>query len=103
MTTKQTAGAAQGPAPAWVDGNMLAGAMAELFTMDLTVARGRCGHCGREDLIAQSRVFDDTGPGLVARCRGCEEVLLRLVRSPDRARLDLRGLSYLELAVPASV
>ena len=39
-------------------------------------------------------------PGLVGRCPACAEVMLRLVRAPDRAWLDLRGLSYLQLPVP---
>ena len=32
----------------WVDGNELAGALRELFTVDITTARGRCVGCGRE-------------------------------------------------------
>jgi hypothetical protein len=32
------------------------------------------------------------------RCRGCDEVLLKLVDNGDRVWLDLRGLSYLEIA-----
>jgi uncharacterized protein DUF6510 len=35
----------------------------------------------------------------VARCPACAEVVLRLVRGPDRAWLDLRGVTCLELAV----
>jgi hypothetical protein len=44
------------------------------------------------------RVFDHA-PGVVARCPTCEQVLLRLVRGGGRAWLDLRGLTYLQLAV----
>ena len=39
-------------------------------------------------------------PGLVARCPGCDEVVLRLVRAPDRAWLDLRGMVALEIPMP---
>jgi hypothetical protein len=81
----------------FVDGNRMAGGLADLFAVDLTVARGRCSGCGRVEALAQARVFDDAGPGMVARCSGCESVLMRVVRAPDRAWLDLRGLSYLEL------
>ncbi len=83
----------------WVDGNELAGALGELFAVDMTVARGRCAGCGREGAVAEAIVFD-RAPGLVARCPGCESVLLRLVRAPDRAWLDMRGVSYLEFALP---
>ena len=37
-------------------------------------------------------------PGWVARCPGCEEVILRLVRGPQAAWLDLRGT--LSLRIP---
>jgi len=37
---------------------------------------------------------------MVARCPACDAVLLRLVRGPDRAWLDLRGVTCLQLAVP---
>jgi uncharacterized protein DUF6510 len=36
----------------------------------------------------------------VARCVGCDSVVMRLVRAPGRAWLDLRGMSYLEFALP---
>jgi len=49
--------------------------------------------------MAEVRVFDHA-PGLVARCPTCDQVLLRLVRDRGRAWLDLRGLVYLQLAVP---
>jgi Family of unknown function (DUF6510) len=81
----------------FVDGNQLAGGLAEMFAVDLTVARGQCANCGLVGMVAQARVFDELGPGPVARCPGCESVLLRMVRGRDRAWLDLRGLNYLEV------
>lgn len=83
----------------WVDGNELAGALREIFAVDLTVARGRCAGCGDVREVAELRVYD-RAPGLVARCPGCTAVLLRLVRSPDRAWLDLSGMTCLEIALP---
>lgn len=86
-----------------LDGNMLAGTLAELFTTDVTTAVGQCVSCGTSATIAQARIYPATpgGPGLVARCATCGEVLLRLVRGPGRAWLDLRGVTCLQLAVPA--
>jgi hypothetical protein len=84
-----------------LDGNMLAGAMAELFAVDITTAVGRCASCGTSAVLAQARVYPG-GPGLVARCPTCSEVVLRLVRGPDRAWLDLRGVTSLQLAVPSA-
>jgi hypothetical protein len=40
------------------------------------------------------------GPGPVARCPHCDDVVLRLVRAPDRVFLDLRGAVSLLFEVP---
>ncbi len=81
------------------DGNALAGPLREIFAVELTAATGRCASCGRVDTVAGLRVYLDA-PGAVARCPGCDAVLLRLVRGPDRAWLDLRGLVCLEIGLP---
>jgi hypothetical protein len=83
----------------WTDGNALAGPLQDVFIVDVTAATGRCANCGRTGPMAQSRLFDHA-PGMVARCPTCNEVVLRLVRAPGRAWLDMRGLDYLQLAVP---
>jgi hypothetical protein len=83
----------------WSDGNGLAGPLHDVFRVDVTTAIGRCTGCGRTASMAEARVFDHA-PGVVARCLACDQVLLRLVRDPGRAWLDLRGLSYLQLAIP---
>jgi Family of unknown function (DUF6510) len=83
----------------WVDGNALAGELREIFTVDITAARGRCASCGRAGAVAEARVYERAA-GLVARCPNCEAVLLRLIRAPGRAFLDLHGLSFLELPLP---
>jgi hypothetical protein len=80
----------------YLDGNMLAGALREIFTMDVTTAKGRCAGCGRTGMVAEARVYEHAA-GLVARCPGCDAVLIRLVRAPDRAYLDLHGMSFLEM------
>jgi hypothetical protein len=84
---------------AHLDGNMLAGALRELFAVDVTTAVGECVSCGTRGAIAQTRVYADA-PGLVARCPACGEVVLRLARGPGRAWLDLRGLTCLQLTLP---
>lgn len=80
----------------YMDGNMLAGELREIFSMDVTAARGRCAGCGRMGMVAETRVYQHAA-GLVARCPGCDAVLIRLVRAPDRAYLDLHGMSFLEV------
>jgi ribosomal protein S27E len=83
----------------WTDGTALAGPLHDLFRVDVTTAIVRCNGCGRTGPMAELRVFDHA-PGVVGRCPTCEQVLLRLVRGPGRAWLDLRGLTYLQLPVP---
>jgi hypothetical protein len=82
-----------------LDGNVLAGELREVFAVDVTTARGACAGCGQVNSLGQAIVYPD-GPGAVARCPGCESVVLRIVRGPGRAWLDLRGLVCLELEVP---
>ena len=81
------------------DGNALAGPLGEIFAADVTAAIVRCVACGRTGAVATLRVYH-RAPGLVARCPGCDEVVLRLVRGPDTAWLDLRGTVTLQIALP---
>lgn len=85
---------------AHMDGNMLGGELGELFTADITAAVGQCASCAAAMAIAQTMVYADA-PGMIARCPSCGAVMLRLVRGPDRAWLDMTGMTYLQLAVPA--
>jgi hypothetical protein len=82
-----------------LDGNVLAGALGEVFTFDITAAVGQCAHCLRTGPVAEARVYA-SAPGIVARCPGCGEVILRLVRASGRAWLDLRGLYCLQMSLP---
>jgi Zn finger protein HypA/HybF involved in hydrogenase expression len=84
----------------FTDGNALAGPLAEIFAIDMSMARGTCAHCGMQGSVAQMRVYDHA-PGLVVRCPNCQEVNMRLVRAPDRAWLDLRGVVALEIPLAA--
>lgn len=74
----------------YTDGNALAGPLREIFAVDVTAATSQCVSCRRSAPVATLRVYAHA-PGMVARCPGCEEVVLRLVRGPESAWLDLRG------------
>ncbi|MEV1168029.1 DUF6510 family protein [Nonomuraea sp. NPDC049784] len=82
-----------------LDGNALAGPLGEIFAVDVTAATGRCAGCGLTGPVASLRVYGPE-PGLVARCPGCDEVILRLVRGPGTAWLDLRGTVSLRVDLP---
>ncbi|KAB2344093.1 DUF6510 family protein [Actinomadura rudentiformis] len=85
----------------YLDGNALAGPLAEIFTTDVSAAVGRCASCGLTGPVASLRVYGPA-PGLVARCPGCNEVMLRLVRSPDAAWLDLCGTACLRIPMESA-
>lgn len=87
--------------PRHLDGNALAGWLREIFAVDMTVADTPCAGCGQVWVMAQLRVYAGPhAPGLVARCPGCEAVVLRVVRGPSAAWLDLRGTSLLHIPLP---
>ncbi|MFG2059744.1 DUF6510 family protein [Micromonospora sp. NPDC048930] len=83
----------------WVDGNALAGPLGEIIGTDLTVAELTCAGCRTTRPLAAMRVFN-RAPGLVARCPGCEVVVIRLVRTASRALIDLRGSLVVSFPMP---
>jgi hypothetical protein len=83
----------------YLDGNQLAGPLREVFAVEVSAAVCRCASCGLTGPVAALHVYAHA-PGLVARCSGCEAVLLRLVRAPTSAWLDLRGTTYLRVPLP---
>lgn len=82
-----------------LDGNVMAGDLREVFAVDVTAAVATCGGCGHPSEVAKLRVWGPA-PGLVARCPSCDDVVLRLVRGPERAWLDLRGAVSLQVPMP---
>ncbi|HSE26125.1 MAG TPA: DUF6510 family protein [Pyrinomonadaceae bacterium] len=80
----------------YLDGNAAAGELSKIFVMDVTAAEGQCAHCGATKHFAEAHVYMK-GPGIVARCAVCEQVLLRLVEVRQRMLLDVRGMTYMSL------
>ena len=80
----------------FLDGNAMAGALAAIFAVDVTVAFTVCTECGRRERLAELRVYDG-GLGLVARCTGCDHVVLRHVSTPTAEWLDLSGTASLQI------
>ena len=81
----------------YLDGNAAAGELSKVFTVDVTAAEGQCVHCGAKRRFAEAHLYMG-GPGIVARCAVCENVLLRLVNVRQRVLLDVRGMAYFSLA-----
>jgi hypothetical protein len=79
----------------FLDGNSVAGPLASLFAIDVTTAFFVCIGCGRRDRIATLRVYN-AGLGVVARCAGCDHVVLRYARTPAGVWLDSSGTVVLQ-------
>jgi hypothetical protein len=82
-----------------LDGNAAAGPLAELFTVDLSVAVATCAGCGHSSPLAECTAYSDA-PALVLRCPGCAGVILRYSSDRGTIRLDLTGARL--LAAPPS-
>ena len=79
-----------------LDGNAIGGLLIEVFGTDVTAATGVCASCGAEGYVATLDVYVHA-PGVVGRCRSCEAVMLKIVRSADRTWLDLSGTRSLQI------
>jgi Family of unknown function (DUF6510) len=80
-----------------LDGNAIGGLLLELFGADLTAATGICASCGAEGYVATLDVYVHA-PGVVGRCRSCNAVMIRVVRSETRTWLDLSGTRSMEIS-----
>ena len=63
--------------PAWLDGNAVAGLLAEALGEDRTAWERECGDCGTVAAIGAYRAY--RGAGVVLRCPGCGSPGLRVV------------------------
>ena len=85
-----------------LDGNAVAGMLAELFRFEMTVEWGGCAACGASNQLGGLHAYAH-GMGVVLCCPGCGQPLLRIGRGQGRWWLDLRGLAWLELDERARV
>jgi len=79
-----------------LDANAVAGDLEALMGFDMTLAVHCCASCGNVGPVGTLLAFTG-GPGTVLRCVVCRDVVLRLVRTPARTYVDLRGAAYLSL------
>lgn len=84
-----------------LDGNVLAGSLAEHFGADVTAAHGSCSFCGTSAQVAQLRVYV-SGPGSIGRCPGCGSVVLAVVQIRDAVEIHHGSFRFApESGVPA--
>ena len=74
------------------DGNAIAGTLEDIFGGDMTTADCTCVRCGRSGFLADMAVYLG-GPGVVGRCRSCDNVLMVITERRGTYCVDLTGLS----------
>jgi Family of unknown function (DUF6510) len=80
-----------------LDGNALAGQLAEVFAFEATTSLAMCANCGSQVPLAAWVVYVNA-PGCVARCPTCDRVQVRIVHDEnDRWWVDLSGVASLEI------
>jgi hypothetical protein len=80
-----------------LDGNAIGGLLLDVFGAEMTGAVGVCADCGSTGPVAQLIVYLEA-PGTVARCPGCQSILMVMVEVRGITCVDLRGLAELERA-----
>jgi hypothetical protein len=73
-----------------LDGNAVGGLLREVFAFEATVARTTCAACARMVPMGELRLYA-IELGAILRCPSCDEVVVRIGRTPRGLRLDLRG------------
>ena len=81
-----------------LDGNGVAGMLYEIFGVEMTASPTECASCGREGDMGTLLAFTHA-PGVVLRCPGFEQVMLRIVRTPTAIYLDARGATHLRIDI----
>lgn len=77
-----------------VDGNALAGMLADVFDGEVTMLVGVCGGCGSAAALAEAVVeLDDVAA--IVRCRSCTHTLFTVLRDGDAVRVILGALGEL--------
>jgi len=71
------------------DGNELAGVLAQLFGLDISVARRRCGSCREVRMVAEHPLYH--GAGFVLRCPACGDLAAIVVERAGGYAVSLRG------------
>ena len=84
-----------------LDGNAVAGELAEVFGTEMTVFTATCGSCGAVGPLAELAVYA-AGMGIVIRCRNCTSLLLVITKVRGISCVDLTGLAALDPPVNSS-
>ncbi|TMD57652.1 MAG: hypothetical protein E6I83_00060 [Chloroflexi bacterium] len=73
-----------------LDGNAVAGTLAEIYGDDMTTVLAECANCGKIDHVGGLLAYV-RAPGIVLRCTACQTVMVRIVQTPNRTFVDVRA------------
>jgi predicted RNA-binding Zn-ribbon protein involved in translation (DUF1610 family) len=79
-----------------LDGNAIAGMLSEMLSVEATTIIARCGSCGAEGALGAAHVYLNC-PGVVVRCAGCGEALMRFAHIRGHLVADLHGAGRLTI------
>lgn len=78
-----------------LDGNAAAGALGEVFSFEATTAEYACRGCDRAGTLGAAMAYEVRDLGLIVRCPGCDNALIRMAFTRGRNVVDLSGTRYL--------
>ncbi len=81
-----------------LDGNGVAGLLAEIVAGDPTSLMRTCQSCGERNAIGAHRAY--RGAGVVLRCPSCGDVAIRIGLREERLVVDWRGTYELARVLP---
>jgi len=79
-----------------LDGNGLAGLLAEVFGGDPTGAQRSCPSCGLRSALGEHRAY--CGAGVALRCPGCGALALRIGIAGERRVVAMTGVLVVDVA-----
>jgi hypothetical protein len=79
-----------------LDGNAAGGLLNEMFPFEMTAAEATCGGCGIMRPIGELILYRH-GMGAILRCAVCDTALIRITNIRGYYRLDLSGMSCLQI------
>ena len=80
----------------YLDGNAAGGVLGQIFAFEMTNAEVICANCDTVGPIGAALVYA-TAMGMIIRCPGCGEPLMRIAHGPQRYWLDFSGTRLLQL------
>lgn len=79
-----------------LDGNAVGGLLNEIFRFEMTAAEATCRGCGTMRPIGELILYRH-GMGATLRCASCDTALIRITNIRRYYRLDLSGMSCLQI------